>query len=87
MIKMSIFTSADGVDGVCIVGASTTTTAFITATIKVQVMVTGLDYDLDDLTVEKVKEAIEEECNLDYELGNWEVTDTEVVEDIDDRED
>lgn len=84
---MSIFTSDDGIDGVYTRGANMTTTAFITATIKVEVMVTGLDCDLDDLTEEKVKEAIEEECNLDYELNNWEVTDTEDVEDIDDRED
>lgn len=76
---MSIFTSEDGIDiGYNYGRKPTTTTAFITATIKVQVAISDLsDSDIEKLTEQDVKDAIEDECTLDYEMVDWDIDSTE----------
>ena len=76
---MSIFTSDDGVDFGYNHGRHTTTTALITATIKVQVAVSDLS-DIEKLTEQDVREAIEDECTLDYEMVDWDIDSTEEEE-------
>lgn len=75
---MSYLCQEDGIE-YCSAGESVRAT--VVATVKVCFTVGGLSDFCDELDEKMVKERIEEEIGFDYELVDWDVTETEIEED------
>ena len=78
MIEMSIFTSDDGIEDMYHDNKPTVTKVYVTATIKVNVVVeSDRKDDIEDVTDEKVCEEIESIMKDNFDLVSWDVEYTE----------